>query len=90
MRHGMFSVKDKAADAFLPPFFLPTGSMAVREFLHAASIPDHKFCVHPHDYSLYQLGWFEDGHGRVEVFPEPLFMVAADEKPAKPVLAEVK
>lgn len=78
MRHGLFAVKDKAADAFLPPFCLPTESMAIREFLHAAKIPDHKFCVHPFDYSLYKLGYFNDATGQLEPMPEPMFLVSAE------------
>lgn len=78
MKHGMYSVKDKAADAFLPPFFLPTDGMAVREFMHCCGLPDHKFRLHKYDYSLYKLGEFEDGSGKVTALVEPLFMVSAE------------
>jgi len=78
MVHGMFAVKDKAADAFISPFFLPTDSMAIREFTYAAKDGTHKFCIHPHDYSLYKLGTFDDSNGKVSAFVEPLFLIAAD------------
>lgn len=78
MKLGMYSVKDKAADAFITPFFLPTDSMALREFAHCAKLPDHVFCRHAVDYSLYKLGEFEDSSGRVSVLVEPVFLIAAD------------
>jgi len=78
MLHGMYAVKDKAADAFIPPFFLPTDSMAIREFLAAAQDTSTRFAKHPHDYSLYKLGMFDDGNGAVKPLAEPLFLVSAD------------
>lgn len=77
MRLGMYAVKDRAADAYIAPFFLPTDSVAIREFSYAATIPDHKFGKHPYDFGLYKLGEFEIGTGRVSVLSEPLFLINA-------------
>lgn len=78
MIHGVYAVKDKAADAFIPPFFLPTDSMALREFVHACNVPEHKFSVHPYDYSLYKLATFDDNKGVIVSLVEPLFLLSAD------------
>lgn len=77
MRHGLYSVRDKCASAFLPPFCLPMDAMAVREFQRAARMEDHKFHVNPEDYSLYKLGHFDDESGLLIPFTEPQFLIAA-------------
>jgi len=77
VRHGLFSVRDRAAAAFLPPFVLHSDAMAIREFGHAARIPDHKFCLHPQDFSLYKLGHYDDETGLLIAFPEPQFLASA-------------
>lgn len=78
MIQHMFCVKDKAADAFLPPFFLPTRAMAVRTFGQCARDGNHQFCKAPLDYSLYELGTFDDAVAAFELLPEPRFIVSAD------------
>lgn len=90
MKHMMFAIKDKAADAFLPPFFLPTESMALREFAYCAQDPTHKFCQHKTDFSLYKLGSFEDGNGVVTPLAEPMFMLSADGVAGEPVMPNSK
>lgn len=77
MKHLMFAVRDRAARAYLPPFCLPTVEMATREFGHAANLPDHKFSLHSRDYSLYQVGEFDDNTGLILVQSEPLFIISA-------------
>lgn len=77
MNHGLYCVRDKAADAFLPPFTLPSDNMAVREFYHCALMPDHRFCIHARDFSLYKVGYFDDCTGKVVSFLEPEHMVQA-------------
>lgn len=77
MVHGLYCVRDKVADAFIPPFLLPTDGMAVREFTHACQLPDHKFGIHADDYSLFKVGSFDDVTGVVTAFVEPLFLIAA-------------
>lgn len=78
MVHGMYAVRDRAADAFIPPFFLPTDGMAIREFLQAAKDQNSKFFQHPTDFSLYKLGSFDDSNGMVRPLVEPLYLVNAE------------
>lgn len=85
MKHGVFAVRDRCADAFLPPFCLPTESMAIREFSYAATrLQDHKFYLHPHDYSLYKVAEYDDQDGRVTGLVEPQFLVSAVSLKAPP------
>lgn len=79
MRHGLYAVRDKCARAFLPPFCLPQDEMAVREFAHACSMPDHKFHVHARDFSLYKVAEYDDDSGVVTPHSEPFFLIAASQ-----------
>lgn len=56
----MYSVFDSKAGAFLPPFFMHTDNVAKRTFYDCANDAAHMFSKHPEDYSLYDLGTFDD------------------------------
>lgn len=63
----MFTVYDHKAAAYLPPFFLPTVDMALRAFADCIQSPEHQFGRHPHDYTLYEIGGYDDSSGNVTV-----------------------
>jgi len=56
----MFTIYDEKAEAYLPPFFLPTREMAIRTFSDCVNSNDHQFGAHPHDYTLFALGEFDN------------------------------
>lgn len=60
MNHLLFTVYDEKAEVFLPPFFVPTIGLATRAFSDCVNSEDHQFGKHPSDYSLFQLGYFDD------------------------------
>lgn len=59
----IFSVYDQKARAFLPPFFLPERAMAERVFTDCVNSDDHQFGRHPEDYTLIEIGTFDDKDG---------------------------
>ena len=63
MIHRVFSVYDAAAKAYLPPFFLPATGMAIRTFSDAVNDPAHQFHRHASDYTLMEIGSFNDSIG---------------------------
>lgn len=63
MQLKMFSVFDKAVNAFLQPFFAPSIGAAIRMFTDAVGDKNSSFCSHPHDYTLFHLGDWDDGNG---------------------------
>lgn len=65
MKFKVFSVYDSKAEAFLPPFFLPAVGQAIRGFTDAAGNLEHPFGKHPADYTLFQIGSFDDSTGFV-------------------------
>lgn len=73
MIHQIFSVRDSAMDAFMRPFTLPTAGTAIRSFTDEVNraAPDNEMNRHPTDYTLYELGQFDDQSGLVTPHPAP-------------------
>jgi len=56
----MFTVYDSKAELYLPPFYNQTTGQAVRAFGDTCNQKDHPFNKHPEDYTLFELGTFDD------------------------------
>lgn len=67
-----FSIFDSKAEAFLPPFFSPTAAVALRNFEGAANDQDHAFHRHSADYTLFELGEFDDASGSITTHKAPI------------------
>lgn len=65
----MFSVYDKQACAFMPPFQARAVGQAVRSFMDAVNSKDHEFARHPGDYELYHVGEFDEIAGCYDMDP---------------------
>ena len=57
---NIFTVYDEKAHAYLPPFFMPRIEQAIRVFTDCTNSEDHQFGKHPHDYTLFHSGEFDD------------------------------
>lgn len=68
MKTKMFSVYDCKAEAYLPPFFMRSTGEALRGFIEIVNDASHAFSRHPGDYTLFELGEFEDTTGQFELF----------------------
>lgn len=68
MVHRIFTIHDSKAEAFLPPFFLPTAGMATRAFADMVMQPEHAFNQHPEDYTLFEIGEWSDIRGTIETY----------------------
>ncbi len=60
MIHKIFTVFDEKAQAYIAPFTCHQTGMAIRSFTDACADQTHKFGAHPEDYTLYQIGFFDD------------------------------
>lgn len=63
MRHKVFAVFDSKAEAYLQPFFTYTAGQATRSFSDAVLDEGHQFHKHAGDYTLFQIGEYEDENG---------------------------
>lgn len=66
MKHLAFAVHDCKASAFLTPFFFPTAGQAVRAFSDTVNDVKSMLARHPADYTLFQIGHFDDQTGQLE------------------------
>lgn len=56
----IFTVYDSKAEAYMQPFFCQSTGVAVRMFEQAANDPNHSFCKWPGDYTLFELGEWDE------------------------------
>lgn len=63
MQQKIYSVYDKAIGAYMQPFFVRSKGEAIRSFMQACSDPKMPFGTHPGDYTLYELGDYDDVSG---------------------------
>lgn len=68
----IFAIHDAKAAAFLLPFFQMTTGLAIRAFSDSCNNVEHNFCRHAEDYTLFQMGTYDDGPGSFEMLPTPL------------------
>lgn len=66
MRIKIFSVFDVKAGAYMTPFFSTTAGMAMRSFQDAVSDQSHQFHKHAADYTLFQIGEYDDEKGSLK------------------------
>ena len=77
MMQFIVSVKDRAADVFNRPFFVPHRNVAIRDFTDEVnrSSADNQLNKHPDDFDLYLLGQFDDNNGTFIAEEAPLVLV---------------
>ncbi|QXP07884.1 MAG: nonstructural protein [Arizlama microvirus] len=75
----IFAIFDIKANAYLQPFFLPTNGMAIRSFETACNDNTTQFNRHPMDYTLFELGSFDDSSGALNSLSVPIPLGSAKE-----------
>lgn len=58
-----FSIYDVKAENYNPPFFVHTVGIAIRHFQELANDEQTMICKYPEDYTLYDIGTFDDSCG---------------------------
>lgn len=59
------TVFDSKAEAWLQPFFTPTTATAVRAWEKVANEEGHEFHSNPADYTLFEIGQWNDVEGYI-------------------------
>jgi len=65
MIHHIFSVYDSKAGAYTQPFYAVNARVAIRMFTELANDPKHTFGTHPEDFTLFELGTFDDATAQI-------------------------
>ena len=71
MIYRIFTVYDQQAKAHITPFFLPQEGQAIRTFSDMVNNPDHQFGMHPEDYTLMELGIFDEEEAAFSLLEVP-------------------
>ena len=66
MIYKIFSVYDSKAQIYTNPFYQHNQQMAMRTFSDAINHPEHQFARNPEDYTLFEVGEFNDETGEVQ------------------------
>lgn len=67
----VFSIFDIKAGAFDRPFFAQTVGIAIRSFTDAINDKNSPFNKYPDDFTLFELGEFDDSSGIITALPAP-------------------
>jgi hypothetical protein len=73
MKLVLCSVKDRAADAYGRPMFVPSLGVAIRSFSDEVNrqSDDNQLFNHPDDFDLYEFGEFDDNTGQFTLHEVP-------------------
>lgn len=71
MKHALFSVFDEKAAAYLPPFTFAQKGQAIRAFTDTLADENSQIAKHPEDYTLFELGAYDDATGLIDPHPTP-------------------
>jgi len=66
MQLNVYSIYDKATNAYMRPFFMQSDGQALRGFTDESVRADSEIAKHPEDYSLFRIGSFDDNKGELE------------------------
>lgn len=61
----MYTVYDAAAAAYLPPFYQNTTAQALRAWQSTINDPQSNFSKYSADYTLFQIGEYDDQTGNI-------------------------
>lgn len=65
----MFVVYDSKVEAYNTPFHCRTVGEAIRSFEAAVQDPQSNFARWPADYTLFEIGEYDDSTAQIEMFP---------------------
>lgn len=74
MEKFFFSVFDTKAKVFSNPFVSVNNATALRDFERVCNDRNSDIFTFAEDYSLYQLGSFDDGTGLITVNSQPMLL----------------
>jgi hypothetical protein len=85
MKMIVVSIKDRAADAYGRPFYVPSVGVAIRSFQDEVNrqSDDNQMYQHPDDFDLFHLGEFDDNTGLFTNFDVPALLMLGKQAKAE-------
>lgn len=65
----LYTIFDSKTEAYLRPFYGMTNGEAERTFSDTVNDPGSMFNKHPSDFTLFEIGSYDDSNGLVEAIP---------------------
>lgn len=72
MKYKVFTVHDSKAEAYLKPFLMRTKGEAIRAMQELANDQKHDFAKYSEDYTLFEIGTYDDETGTYEMLKSKL------------------
>ena len=72
MKLKCFAIYDAAAQVYMAPFFQSTVGLAIRQFEQVANDPSTSVSKYPQDFTLFEIGSYDDSNGRMDPHDAPL------------------
>lgn len=72
MLHFVFTVYDSKAEAYLQPLFVKSKGEAIRSFSDEVNREDSLLFKHVEDFTLFQLGSWDDQTAQFDLNPTPV------------------
>lgn len=61
----VFAVYDSKAEAYMQPFFMQSRGAAIRAFDSTVNNPETQFYKYPTDFTLFEIGEYDELHGKL-------------------------
>lgn len=68
---NLYSVYDAATNAFLQPMYALSKGQIIRGITTAVNDPNHDFHKYARDYTLFELGTFDDANAKFDLLATP-------------------
>jgi hypothetical protein len=72
MKLKVFTIYDQKTEAYKQPFFMTTKGEAIRGLLEVLDNPQHAFSKYPADFTIFELGEYDDSNGKMLPLPAPI------------------
>lgn len=79
MIYKIYSCYDTKTASYMRPFFTQARGQAIRDFTEVANDPQSAICKYAGDFSLFELGEFDDSSAAWNLHNQPQLVCAAIE-----------
>lgn len=77
MKLKMYSVYDCKVEAYLQPFFMRSKGEALRAWGQTVNDEQTQFCRHPADFTLFEIGEFEENSCKFKIYESKIALGTA-------------
>lgn len=73
----IYAVYDDKARVYGTPQFMLTDGIAIRTLADVVKEPSSMIAKHPEDFSMYELGSYDEASGKITPLENPAFLIRA-------------